>query len=210
MKNTLRVGVVTICAWAAIAGHAEASTIVFDNLSRYDFQSPRSAGDSPLAAITVSSATDIDEIGVYNDLNANGNLEFLIFDLNSDALLFKSASQAFVDNGLSFKVSNPFAVFTLLPGITYGIGAIADVAGGWGTNNSSTGNPFTQNGITALDDRNGNVVDFAAPALGVDGSAMIIVELGGPAATPVPEPGTLLLLGSGAALIARRRRQVGR
>lgn len=207
MKNTLRAGVVTICAWAAIAGSAQASTIVFNDVSRFDFQSGRGPEFSPLAAITVSAATTIDEIGVYNDLNSNGNLEFLIFNLDTATLLFKSASQAFVDDGLSFKLSNPFAPFTLLPGINYGIGAIADVGGGWGINNSSGGNPFTQNGITASDDRNGNVNNFASPVLGAEGSAMIIVELGSPTAASVPEPATLVLLGSGALFLARRRRR---
>ena len=207
MKDTLRAGAVAVLALVAIEGRAQASPIIFNDLPRQDFLSGRAAENSPLADITVSAATNIDQIGVYNDLNSDGNLKFLIFDLDSHALLFQTGSQAFVDDGLSFKLSNAFAPFTLLPGINYGIGAIATVAGSWGTNNSSSGNPFTQNGITASDDRNGNVTNFASPALGGEGSAMIIVELAGaPAATPVPEPGTLLLLGGPAAWAAVRRR----
>jgi PEP-CTERM motif len=207
MKDTLRAGAVAVLALVAIEGRAQASPIIFNDLAREDFQSVRGAGSSPLADITVSVATSIDQIGVHNDLSSDGNLKFLIFDLDSHALLFQSGPQAFVDNGLSFKLSNPFAPFILLPGINYGIGAVADVAGNWGINNTSFGNPFTQNGITASDDRNGNVTSFASPALGGEGTAMIIIELaGGPAATPVPEPGTLLLVGGAAACAALRRR----
>ena len=133
----LAIATLTLASVAGITARADASPIIFDNISRVDFQSIRAAQNSPLAAITVSVATDIDQIGVHNDLAADGNLKFLIFDLNTNALLFSTGSQAFVDNGLTFKLSNAFAAFTLLPGITYGIGAIADVAGNWSTNNAS-------------------------------------------------------------------------
>jgi PEP-CTERM motif len=208
MKGTFRVGVLTAMLFGGLVAQAAAAPIIFDNSSREDFQSSRIPEFSPLADITVSAATDITQIGVLVDLNSNGNLKFLIFNLDTHALLFSTGPEAFVDNGLTFKLSDPFADFTLMPGINYGIGAIADVGGGWAINNSSFGNPFTMNGITASDDRNGNVLNFASPTLGGEGSAMIMVELAGQPAA-VPEPGTLLLLGSGligAALRARKQR----
>lgn len=211
MRSAWRASAAAVVALMVLGARAEAASIIFDDVSRLDFFSNRAAGNSPLADITVSAATVITEIGVYNDLTADGNLKFLIFNLDTNTLLFQSATQAFVDNGASFKLSNVFAPFVLLPGVNYGIGAIADVAAGWGINNSSGGNPFTQNGITASDDRNGNVSNFAAPALGAEGTAMIIVQLGNDAApTAVPEPGTLVLLGSAAAWMVRRRRASGR
>src|SRR5262245_313256 len=206
MRAVWRVSAVALFVWMMVGGRAEATSIIFNNVSRFDFQSSRVAEFSPLADITVAAPTVITEIGVYNDLASNGNLKFLIFNLDTNALLFQSAPQAFVDDGLSFKLSNIFAPFTLLPGINYGIGAIANVAGGWGINNASGGNPFTQNGITSSDDRNGNVSNFASPTLGAEGTAMIIVELGNDVVATVPEPATLLLLGSGIAFVARRRR----
>jgi len=211
MTRVLRACAVAVVAMTMLGGRAEATSIIFNDVARQDFLSSRVAGNSPVADITVAAATDITEIGVYNDLASNGNLKFVIFNLDTNTLLFQSASQAFVDNGLTFKLSNIFAPFTLLPGVNYGIGAIADVAGDWGTNNASSGNPFTQNGITASDDRNGNVSNFAAPTLGSEGSAMIIIELGNDrVGAAVPEPGTLLLMGTSAAFMALRRRKARR
>jgi hypothetical protein len=43
---------------AGISAHA---AIIFDNLARQDFTSNRAAGDSPLASITVSAATQINQ-----------------------------------------------------------------------------------------------------------------------------------------------------
>lgn len=170
-------------------------TLIFDNAVRGDFQTNRAAGDSPLAAITVSGATTINAIGALVDLNSAGNLKFLIFDLDTNVLLFSSLSQAFADDGLAYKVSSDFAPFILQPGINYGIGAIADVGGLWEINNTSFGNPFTQNGITASDDRNGNVSNFASPTKVGEGLAMIMVQLYGPnGAASVPDTGTTSLL----------------
>lgn len=193
---------------AAVPAHA---AIIFDNSPRQDFTSNRGAGSSPLAVVSVASATAINQIGAFVDLAANGNLKFLIYNADTGSLLFNSGPTAFVDNGLGFKLSNIFADFVLNPGINYGIGAVADVAGLWGTNNSSSGNPFTQNGITASDDRNLNVAAYTNPSLGSDGAAMIIIQLGAGATTAVPESATWLMMIAGfgimgASLRYRRRK----
>jgi len=203
VKTTLLALAFTVAILPCEAG------IILDDSSRMDFQSVRGVGNSPLAAITVSAPTSINQIGAMVDLDSDGDLKFLIFDLDSSSLLLATGPQAFVDDGLTFKLSSAFSPFTLNPGITYGIGAIADVSGEWGTNNSSSGNPFTQGNITVSDDRNGNVSNFATPALGAEGTAMIILELGSGAASAVPEPATFGVLGAGLgvlALIARRKR----
>jgi hypothetical protein len=177
---------VWVCAAILFAWSTQSQAgIIFDNSSRGDFQSNRGAADSPIAAITVSAATSINQIGAMLDPSSNGDLKFVIFDLGNSTLLFQTGSQAFVDTGLGFYLSAAFASFTLNPGTTYGIGAIADVAGLWETNNEGGPNPFTQNNITAIAGQNGNVTNFASPSLVGPGAAMIIVELGS-AAVGVP------------------------
>jgi hypothetical protein len=196
-------------AVSLIAASTANAQVIFDNLARRDFGSSRGAGDSPLAQITVSSATQINQIGAHWDPNANGNIKFLIFNLGTSSLLFSTASAGFTDVGLSFYQSSFFPTFTLNPGVTYGIGAIASVGGEWSTNNSSSGNPFTQNGITASDDNNANVINFGTPSLAGGGSAMIIVQLGRQPSTVVPEPSTYALLATGLVslvIVSRRRR----
>jgi hypothetical protein len=171
----IRSAALALCASALPAQAA----IIFNNVARQDFTTNRGIGDSPLAIINVSAATTINQIGAYVDLASAGNLKFLIYNATTNALLFSTGPVAFADDGLAFKLSPIFTGFTLNAGVTYGIGAIADVAGLWGTNNTSSGNPFTQGGITSSDDRNLNVGNYASPTLGSDGAAMIIVQLGG-------------------------------
>ena len=183
------------------------AALIFDNSSRGNFQSIRVAESSPLAAITVSTNVDIGQIGAMVNLASNGNMRFLIFNLDTLALLLSTPSAPYADTGLAFHLSPIFSAFTLMPGITYGIGAIADVAGNWETNNTSVGNPFMQNAITSSDDRNGNVINFVSPVLGaVQGSAMIMVQLFS-ADAAVPEPATFGLMGLGLlSLIVLRKR----
>jgi hypothetical protein len=192
-----------LCFLSTKAAHADA--LLFDN-GPGNFTSSRVAGNSPLARITVSVPTTITQIGVLTDLGTNGNIKFLIFNATTNALLFQSGPQAFADDGLAYKVSTSFAPFLLQPGIVYNIGGISDVSGLWATWNGT--HTFTQNNITSSDP-NGNVVNFASPTLGAPGGADIVIQLYGPAGPAVPEPATLLLLGSGlagiAAKVGRRR-----
>src|SRR2546426_1276073 len=193
-----------VMAVVLVAVSPASATLLFDDISRANSSPPRDLErGSPLAAITVSVLTSINQIGARMDLNSSGNLKFLIFDLNSHGLLFGTGPTAYADDGLTFKVSPVFSDFVLTPGIVYGIGAIADVAGNWSVGVPLLGTTpnFTQNNITADAHRNGNVSNFASPALLGDAQVMGIVQLFGVGAQAVPEPATLGLLAAGFGLL---------
>ena len=130
-KTMTRLAGVLAAGIMACAGSAANAVVVFDNIDLTGQASTRIAASSPGALVSVAANITINQIAVRNDLNSNGNLKFLIFDHATHALLFNSGSTAFVDNGMSLKTSNPFS-FTLLGGMSYDIGAIADVGGLWG------------------------------------------------------------------------------
>jgi hypothetical protein len=82
---------VWVCGAMLLAWNTQSqAAIIFDNSSRGDFLSNRVAGNSPVAAITVSTPTSINQIGAMLDPSSNGNLKFLIFNLETSALLFQS------------------------------------------------------------------------------------------------------------------------
>lgn len=180
----------------------------FDNVSVYNFLSSRSAGSSPLAAITVGSTQQLNQISAYLDPASSGDLKFLVFDLGTRDLLFSTAAASFTDVGLGYYSSATFTPFQLNPGITYGIGAVANVSGLWGVGTRLT-DSFTQGVFTASNVRNGNVATFGTPVLDADGFAMGVVQLG---VAPVPEPGTIALFAAGLAVVggmASRRKNAG-
>jgi hypothetical protein len=211
----LRLALIVMAVVLAVFSPASAAPL-FDDFPRTN-PSPQSNPfrsldqGSPLAAITVSAPTSINQIGARVDLTTAGNLKFLIFDLTSHTLLFGTGATSYIDDGLTFKVSPVFSDFLLTPGTVYGIGAIADVTGNWAIGIPPLGTTlnFTQNNITADAHRNGNVNMFSSPTLFADGAVMGIVQLFG-AAQVVPEPTTFGFLVAGFAALAAAARRRGR
>jgi hypothetical protein len=211
----LRLALIVMAVVLAVFSPASAA-LLFDDVSRTN-PSPQSNPfrsldqGTPLAAITVSAPTSINQISARMDLSSSGNLKFLIFDLNSHTLLFGTGATSYIDDGLTFKMSPVFSDFLLTPGTVYGIGAIADVTGNWAIGIPPLGTTpnFTQNNITADAHRNGNVNTFASPTLLADAAVMGIVQIFGPAQA-VPEPATVGLLAVSFGLLAAMARRLGR
>lgn len=67
------------------------------------FRTFRGAASSPVGRLTVSSAQTIAGFGVDVDINGTSNPEFLIFNSDTGALLYQSASKAFADTGADYK-----------------------------------------------------------------------------------------------------------
>lgn len=177
-------GLMILSVVAVGASTAEASSVVFDSFSGTVRANGRFAGSSPGSLIDVSISQTITNIAVRNDLNSNGSLKFLIFDHNDHSLLFESSSQAFTDDGMSWKKSDAFS-FTLQAGKKYDVGAIANVGGSWAFDSISE----SQNGITSIlsnpNFRNFSDPEQAGHATGTDAA----VRLYGGESTTVPTPG---------------------
>jgi hypothetical protein len=121
----------------------------------------RAAGAGCGTQVTVGDQdVEINWIGAIVDLNEDGAMKFLIFDHDDgDELVYASAPKAFVDDGMTWKVSAPLA-FVLRAGRTYDIAGVTNVRAVYpfDAEVESTG------GLTTMI-RNPNLLDYDAPRL---------------------------------------------
>jgi hypothetical protein len=170
--------------------------LLIDSLDLPDNFAGRIAGSSPLANVTVSAPVAITQIGARVRPTAAGNIKFLIFNGDTGALVFASASQALPnDFQLAYRISAAFGAVTLNPGIHYAIGGISDVDADWSFENANADD--VANNITVDGNENYNAGNFGAPVLeSFTGAGNISIQLYGGAviASAAPEPASLALL----------------
>ena len=155
------------------------------------FRTDRVAGSAPVGRLTVNSVQTLNSFGVDVDLISAGNLDFLIFNSSTGALLYQSGPKAFADTGAGFKFSDPFS-FVFQPGLTYGLTANSDVGGTYLVD-------FVANTIGDFNflTRNQNLGGtFASPSLDMSTNCCdVSTALNIGAIQSVPEPGTIALVG---------------
>ncbi len=184
------------------------SAIIFDNANPPLSNTTRFAPGLGAAAYLQIGASDVQitQIAINAAPTQSGQLKFVIFsDIASPgstagSLLLSDSVNVTANATLSYILSDPIS-FTLQAGHYYDIGAIFS---GDSITYSFDVIPNTQNGISSLLG-NANVQSFTSPTLINHNTADINIQLFGPAATTVPEPGSLTLFGIALALTAGRR-----
>jgi hypothetical protein len=165
------------------------------------FTTNRAAVDAPVGRLTVSGTQIISGLGVDVSLSTDTNLEFLIFDSSTGALLYQSAPKAFLAAGSGYKFSDPFT-FTFSPGTTYGLTAIADTSGTYGYFVDTVPNTV---GVFSFLTGNQNITGtFGSPTLDTN---QFCCDVGTAIVTDaVPEPRSAVLIAVGLLVVWLRRR----
>jgi hypothetical protein len=193
----------TILAIFALAADAIAGSLVLD-LSPTNGMMAYDANFGAGQGVTVSTSQNITDMAFYLDQPNGGDLKFMIWDTTNSNLLYSSVLNPGPSFSPSWVYSNPFNI-TVNAGQTYWFGVINDHSF------MSVGTivppiNYSNNGLTAVTTGSSNYVNYASPTFsGYSPGMEIGLQLDG---EPVPEPGSLMLLGSGVlglAGIARRQ-----
>jgi len=154
----------------------------------------RPADYGPGQGVSVSTATNLTQMGFYLGSPFGGNLKFMIWDGANSTLLFSTVLGVGATPDGSRTLSDPFS-FALGAGNTYNFGIISDNA--LDVSYFFTPIVWSQNGLTLVG-TNTNYRNYAAPTGDLNGAASIALVLyGTQSATTVPEPASIALLATG-------------
>jgi hypothetical protein len=132
----------------------------------------RGAGDACGTLITVNQNVNVVAMAVSNNMNANGNLRFIIWDHPGHVIQYISAPKAFNGGVSSWKQSDVFQTITLQAGKQYDLGAIADVGAVWNYDTQADNMGGVMSNVS-----NPNYTNFQMPIMGGHAGADCGVQL---------------------------------
>jgi len=180
------------------------NNLIFD-LSPTNGVTSRGAGDGPGQGVIVYQDTNITQMAMFLNMPNGGDIKYMIWDMNNGELAYSQTLAVGASDTMEWVLSNPFS-FDLHAGTEYWFGVIAD-------NNIDVGYiyptiNYSNNGLVADSSGNSNYTNYNDPQFNGYAASEIGLRLYSGGESTVPEPGTLLMLGSGivASIGAARRK----
>lgn len=180
-----------VMAILCLATTAFADNVVFD-LSPTNGTTSRGPGDGTGQGVIVDTTQSITGMQFFLDSPNGGDFKFFIYDSTNTNLLFLNSMHVDPIQQMTW-VASPTFNFTLNAGSTYYFGVISDANADYGYIFPPIN--YSNNGLTAVTSGNSNYTGYGVPVFSGNGAAEIGLRL---TESNVPEPGSLVLLGTGA------------